>query len=162
MYSWNIFTPLSLKYETFSHALLVISFLYKILRNILALTLRIPLINGITSWRHECGHMTFPGKFYDLCNFLVEMLTFNPIQHGHFRGYWRMGGGPKRPPLPRICHTYPTMMKLGTIIPYLKKIQKLYQSRDTPLSSADISIFSREISKFCYIKKYRYRLHFDT
>ena len=29
------------------------------------------------------------------------------------------------------------------------------------LNSADISIFSVEISKFCYIKKYRYRLHFD-
>ena len=28
------------------------------------------------------------------------------------------------------------------------------------LSSADISIFSSEISIFCYIKKYRYRLHF--
>ena len=31
-----------------------------------------------------------------------------------------------------------------------------------PLSPADISFFSLEISKFCYIKKYRYRLHFDT
>ena len=31
-----------------------------------------------------------------------------------------------------------------------------------PLSSADISFFSPEISKFCYIKKYRYRLHFGT
>ena len=30
------------------------------------------------------------------------------------------------------------------------------------LSSADISIFSREVSNFCYIKKYRYRLDFDT
>ena len=30
------------------------------------------------------------------------------------------------------------------------------------LTSADISIFSSEISKFCCIKKYRYRLHFDT
>ena len=30
------------------------------------------------------------------------------------------------------------------------------------LISADISIFSLEISKFCYIKKYRYRLHFDA
>ena len=29
------------------------------------------------------------------------------------------------------------------------------------LSSADISIFSPEISKFCYINKYRSRLHFD-
>ena len=31
-----------------------------------------------------------------------------------------------------------------------------------PLNSADISNFSPEISKFCYIKKYMYRLHFDT
>ena len=31
-----------------------------------------------------------------------------------------------------------------------------------PLSSADISNFSMEISKLCYIKKYMYRLHFDT
>ena len=46
-------------------------------------------------------------------------------------------------------------MKLGTVIPYLKKIQKTYESRDTTLSSADMTIFSPEISKFCYIKKYR-------
>ena len=45
------------------------------------------------------------------------------------------------------------MMKLGTVIPYLKKIQKIYESRDTPLSSADISFFSPEISKFSYIMK---------
>ena len=31
-----------------------------------------------------------------------------------------------------------------------------------PLSSADMSIFSSKISKFCYIKKCRYRLHFST
>ena len=30
------------------------------------------------------------------------------------------------------------------------------------LCSADISIFSLEISKICYTKKYRYRLYFDT
>ena len=42
-------------------------------------------------------------------------------------------GGKKPPPLPKICYTYPTMMKLGTVIPYLKKFQKLYESRDTPL-----------------------------
>ena len=29
-------------------------------------------------------------------------------------------------------------------------------------NSADISIFSPEIGKFCYIKKYRYRLRFGT
>ena len=31
-----------------------------------------------------------------------------------------------------------------------------------PFSSADISNFSPEISKFSYIKKYMYRLQFDT
>ena len=31
-----------------------------------------------------------------------------------------------------------------------------------PMSPADISNFSPEIIKFCYIKKYMYRLHFDT
>ena len=31
-----------------------------------------------------------------------------------------------------------------------------------PLLSADISTFSPEICKFCYIKKYRYGLHLDT
>ena len=35
-------------------------------------------------------------------------------------------------PLSKICHTYPTVMKFGTVIPYLKEIQKIFESRDTP------------------------------
>ena len=35
-------------------------------------------------------------------------------------------------PLPKIYYTYPTMMKLDTVTPYLKKIQKIYESRNTP------------------------------
>ena len=31
-----------------------------------------------------------------------------------------------------------------------------------PLSSIDINIFSPEISNFCYIEKYRQKLHFDA
>ena len=42
-------------------------------------------------------------------------------------------GGGKNASLPKICHTYPTVMKLGTVLPYPKKIQKIYESRDTPL-----------------------------
>ena len=42
-------------------------------------------------------------------------------------------GGGKKAPLPKICHTYPTMMKLEKVKPYLKKFQALYESRDTPL-----------------------------
>ena len=34
------------------------------------------------------------------------------------------------PPLPKIRHTYPTIMKLGTVIPYLRKIRKMYKSCD--------------------------------
>ena len=40
-------------------------------------------------------------------------------------------GGTKRPPLTKICHTYPTIMKLDAVIPYLEKIQKIYESHDT-------------------------------
>ena len=40
----------------------------------------------------------------------------------------RRGRGQKDP-LPKICHTYPTMMKLRRVIPYLN--QKMYESRDT-------------------------------
>ena len=71
----------------------------------------------------------------------------------------RMGGGGQETPHPKISYTYLTMMELDTVMLCLKKIQK-YESRDTLLNSAIISIFSLEISKSCYFKKYRYRLHF--
>ena len=45
---------------------------------------------------------------------------------------WVGGGGAKRAAPPKISDTYPTMMKIGTDIPYLEKIQKIYESRDTP------------------------------
>ena len=43
-----------------------------------------------------------------------EGRELNPIQDGHFQGCSRMRDGAKRPPFPEICHTYPTMMKLGS------------------------------------------------
>ena len=49
------------------------------------------------------------------------------------------------------------------VIPYLKKIKKIYINHVIqPLSSVDNSIFSSEVNNFCYIKKCRYRLHFNT
>ena len=56
---------------------------------------------------------------------LKVFFVLNPIQDGPFQGCLRIGGGEgKKPPPPplKICHTYPTMMKLGTGIPYLNKI----------------------------------------
>ena len=43
-----------------------------------------------------------------------------------------------------------------------KKVKKYVNHVIRSLSSADISIFSLEMSNFCYIKKYRYRLYFYT
>ena len=63
---------------------------------------------------------------------MIKLCGFNPVQDGRF---WTTHewGSPKKAPLPKICHTYPTMMKLCTAIPYLKKIQTKFKSRDTPL-----------------------------
>ena len=46
---------------------------------------------------------------------VICKLNINPIQDGHFRGYSRMEGGGGI--LAKICHTYPTTIKLGTVIP---------------------------------------------
>ena len=45
-------------------------------------------------------------------------------------------------------------------MPYLKKTKKYTNHVTRPLIFADISIYSSEISKFFYIRKYRYRLQF--
>ena len=83
---------------------------------------------------------------------------------GFFRAAhgWRGvgGGGAKWLPLPKICITYPTMIKLGTVLTYLKKIQKNMNYVIHPLISAETSIFLPEIGIFRYINKYRYRFRF--
>ena len=68
------------------------------------------------------------------------------------------------PPLPARSKnlSYISLMKLGTVGTYLEKIQKYVNHVIHPMSSADTSIFQLEISNFCYIKKYRYRLQFNT
>ena len=57
-----------------------------------------------------------------------------------------------------IQDAYATMTKLSTVVSYLKKIPK----NKNHVTHPDISIFSPEISKFCYIKKSIYRLHFSA
>ena len=57
----------------------------------------------------------------------------NPIQDGLFLGLLTDVGRAFWPSLTKICHTHPTMTKLGTVIPYLRKTQKIYKSRDTSL-----------------------------
>ena len=55
---------------------------------------------------------------------MLSSFSLNPIQMGIFGAAhgWGGGGG----------FTDPTIMKLGIVKLYLKKIQKIYESRDTP------------------------------
>ena len=48
----------------------------------------------------------------------MKLIYFNPIQDEHFGGCSQKGR--QKAPLPKICHIYPTMIKLGTVTPYLK------------------------------------------
>ena len=64
-------------------------------------------------------------------NFLKHYLSFYDItvtltlfRMGTFGTAHRWGGIQKRSLHPKTCHTYPTMMKFNTVIPYLKKIKK--------------------------------------
>ena len=61
--------------------------------------------------------------FEKLCTILILLMM----------GIFSRIGRTKKTPLPEICVTYPTMMTLGTVIPYPKKIQKIYRLRDRPL-----------------------------
>ena len=72
-------------------------------------------------------------------------------------------GRVKKTFLPKIYHTYPIMMKLTAVIPYIQKIQKIYKSHDTPLEFCWYQHFFTGIQQLLlYKKKYRYRLHFNT
>ena len=85
-------------------------------------------------------------------------LCINPIQNGPFRGYSLTGGGGgKNAPSPwNLSHI---SYKDET---YLKKTQKIDESHDTTLEFCWHQHFSSEIIKSCYIRKYKYRLYFDT
>ena len=74
------------------------------------------------------------GGFFPLDSHPVVYLTLFRI--GLFGAAHGCGkGGPKN------CHTYPTMMNLGTVIPYLKKIPKNMNHVRHRLSPAEISNF---------------------
>ena len=59
--------------------------------------------------------------------------------------------GGKRSSFPKICHTYPTMMKLSTVTSYLQKIQKINESRYTsPWILITSAFFYRKSVNFAY------------
>ena len=74
--------------------------------------------------------------------------SFQTYSDGPTWGWSRIGEGQKAPTFPKICNTYPAMLKLGTVIPFLKKIQKIYESSNTALEFCCISIFHRKSGSF--------------
>ena len=63
---------------------------------------------------------------------LATKAALNDIQDGLSWGCLWMGWG-KKLSLLKICHTYSTMTKLGAVILYLNKIQKICESCDISL-----------------------------
>ena len=74
---------------------------------------------------------------FEVINFLQKASKFlvspeNLFRIGLFCGCSWIGGA-NSGLLPKICLAYSTMMKLGTSVHYLEKIQKTCNSRDTLL-----------------------------
>ena len=95
---------------------------------------------------------------------MLAGFLLNPIQDEIFRCCSRMGrGAEQKDPLAlkSVRHIL-QWWNLPQLYLTQRRSKKHMNHLTNPLSSADISIFSPEISKFCYIKKYRYRLQFDT
>lgn len=68
----------------------------------------------------------------------VSKQTLNPFKmclFGAAQGCGGLGGvweSKRAPPAANVCYTYHTVIKLGADVSYLKQIQKLYKSPETP------------------------------
>ena len=76
--------------------------------------------------------VTWRVKPNDLDERFLDVIIINSFKDGLFGGMLvddgGMGGdGGKKDRQSKISHTYLTIMNLGTAIPYLKKIQKIYK-----------------------------------
>ena len=79
----------------------------------------------------------------------LVFLSINPIQDGHFQSCSRDGkvrGAKRSPSLKSVTH----ILKWWNlaVIPYLKKIQKIYESRDTPWVLLTSAFFQRKSANF--------------
>ena len=76
--------------------------------------MHIDKLDDIVNKYNNTYHSTIKMKPLD---FILFRIDFFGAAHG-----W---GEAKNVPLPKICHTYPSMMKLGTVVSYLRNIQKI-------------------------------------
>ena len=84
------------------------------------------IIAIVTKGSVSCLHCTVILSFSMVVFRVCYTLTL--FRMGLFGAAHGWGGDKKAPSL---NNTYPTMIKLGMLITYLKKIQKIYKSRDT-------------------------------
>ena len=99
------------------------------------------------------GHLAIYYYINELANFCDEAAkicrtSLTLFRMGLFGTTHGWGRGQKEP-LPKICHTYPTMMKLGTVIPYPKKIQKyIWITWHTPWVLLTSAFFHQKSANF--------------
>ena len=72
-------------------------------------------------------------------------ISLTLFRMGFFGAAHGCGRAKKTSLLPKICHTNPTMIKLGIVILYLKKIQKLTDKKD--INKAQLSDLKHDIFK---------------
>ena len=75
----------------------------------------------------------------------------HPIQDGLFRGCSQMrgvGGGAAKGPLPKICHTYRTMMKLGSYTLPKEDPKNIWITWHTPWVLLTSAFFHRKSANF--------------
>ena len=80
----------------------------------------------LVSWNQylSASPENFLKHYLSFYGITITLTLFRMGAFGTAHG-WGMGGGvPKRSLHPKTSHTYPTMMKFNTVIPYLKKIKK--------------------------------------
>ena len=98
-------------------------------------------------------------KIYYIWNNQLNFIVCRKMKNGSLRSlfhtpsssFTKTRGEAKNGSLFNIRYTYPTMMKLSTVITWLKKIPKTYKSRDTPLVLCWHQHFSPEIAYYYII-----------
>ena len=93
-------------------------------------------------------------------NFAVN-LSLTLFKMGTLGVAHRWAGG-KKAPLLKVCHTYPTIMTLCSYTLPKEDPKNISITWHIPWVLLTSTLFHQKSANFCYIKKYRYRLHFDT
>ena len=123
-----------------------------------------------TIYRKETARQRFPRSNSDHLLSLKQSIRYSQaltlFKMGLFGAAhgWGVGGGGEAKSSPSLKSSTHILQwwNLAQLYLNLKCFKKFMNHVAHPLSSADSCIYSTEISKLHYIKKYRYRMNFDT